>query len=268
MLHKVKHFFFRNNNYCVLTNKTFKYMLRIFRKFRKANFSRKKIVNYLFYSIGEIALTVLGILIAIWLNKSSINKKDQQLYLSYKQSIIEELYFEEYTLNNLDSSLFEEEKRILNYFEYLNCPEVVYQDLFEAYFALEFNLGIIKVQFVNFQDIISTGNLKLFSPNERRMIIFLNTYIDVYNNNLIANTDHLSLASDRFFEKIDMAYHLGYLNSEHISVNAWMWDLGSQEYFLLNNFLTIKLEYIREQHLQTSIALEEIKWFLEQLEGN
>ena len=44
-------------------------MAKFFRAFRKKMLERNRFRNYLTYAIGEIVFVVIGILIALWINK-------------------------------------------------------------------------------------------------------------------------------------------------------------------------------------------------------
>ena len=52
-------------------------MLKIFRNTRKKFLYSRKIRDYLAYSIGEIVLVVIGILIAVYINNWDINQLKQ-----------------------------------------------------------------------------------------------------------------------------------------------------------------------------------------------
>jgi len=60
-------------------------MLKFFRKIRQKLIVEKKLSSYFFYAIGEIILVVIGILIALAINNSNLNriKRDkEQIYLA------------------------------------------------------------------------------------------------------------------------------------------------------------------------------------------
>ena len=71
-------------------------MLKFFRKIRRKIIEEGNLKNYLFYSIGEILLVVIGILIAVQINNSNQNNSNKRelhnsyenLYLDLKNDII------------------------------------------------------------------------------------------------------------------------------------------------------------------------------------
>ena len=71
-------------------------MLKFFRKIRRKIIDEGNLKSYLFYSIGEILLVVIGILIAVQINNSNLNNSNEKelhnsyenLYLDLKNDII------------------------------------------------------------------------------------------------------------------------------------------------------------------------------------
>lgn len=49
--------------------------MRIFNDLRQQMIKSKKLKNYIFYAIGEVILVVIGILIALWVNRSNEERK-------------------------------------------------------------------------------------------------------------------------------------------------------------------------------------------------
>ena len=66
-------------------------MLTFFRKIRKELLGSGQARKYLLYAIGEIALVVLGILIALQINNWNENRMDQKAISNYFERIHEEL---------------------------------------------------------------------------------------------------------------------------------------------------------------------------------
>jgi hypothetical protein len=61
--------------------------MQIFRKIRKQLLKEYKFTRYLIYGVGEIILTVVGILIAVAINNSNIHKTDQIKETTYLKNI-------------------------------------------------------------------------------------------------------------------------------------------------------------------------------------
>jgi len=60
--------------------------LRLFKKSRNNALKKKSLIDYLKYSIGEIVIVVIGILIAVFINNwSSENKTDKDIQGYYNR---------------------------------------------------------------------------------------------------------------------------------------------------------------------------------------
>jgi hypothetical protein len=66
-------------------------MLKFFRRIRRKLLAEKKISNYLIYSIGEILLVVLGILIALQINSWNEDRLEKKLEIKLLQSLKSDL---------------------------------------------------------------------------------------------------------------------------------------------------------------------------------
>jgi Family of unknown function (DUF6090) len=62
-------------------------MIKFFRKIRQNMINENKTGKYLKYAVGEIALVVIGILIAIQINNSNINRIDKITEAKYLNNI-------------------------------------------------------------------------------------------------------------------------------------------------------------------------------------
>ena len=66
-------------------------MIKFFRNVRKNLLNQGKTANYLKYAIGEIALVVIGILIALQVNNWNIDRVDRKSEQKYLKNIKEDL---------------------------------------------------------------------------------------------------------------------------------------------------------------------------------
>ncbi|TYA53200.1 DUF6090 family protein [Formosa maritima] len=66
-------------------------MIKFFRKIRQQMIKENKVSRYLLYAIGEIVLVVIGILIALQINNSNLEKKDRILEKQYMTSLLNDL---------------------------------------------------------------------------------------------------------------------------------------------------------------------------------
>ena len=97
-------------------------MLTFFRRIRKGLLEGGRTSKYLLYAIGEIALVVIGILIALQINNWNEERKEKVLESKIHNQLYEELINSyEYGIN---IPLKDYESLILNleYFQTLVCP--------------------------------------------------------------------------------------------------------------------------------------------------
>ena len=71
-------------------------MIRIFKKNKKKFIFSRKIRNYLAYSIGEIILVVIGILIAVYINNWDLNQLKQDNGVKALKIVKRDLQTEKY----------------------------------------------------------------------------------------------------------------------------------------------------------------------------
>jgi hypothetical protein len=66
-------------------------MIKFFRKLRFSSLSRKRFPKYLLYATGEIVLVVIGILIALQINRWNEGEKNNDLEEQYRNRLLEDL---------------------------------------------------------------------------------------------------------------------------------------------------------------------------------
>ena len=74
--------------------------MKVFRKSRKKFLYYRKIRNYLAYSIGEIILVVIGILIAVYINNWDLNQLKQDNGVKALKIVKRDLQTEKYVLES------------------------------------------------------------------------------------------------------------------------------------------------------------------------
>ena len=84
-------------------------MIKFFRKIRQNLLTENKFSKYLIYAIGEIALVVIGILIALSLNNWNQKKSERKLESRYIFSFIEDAKTD---LSNFNNAIIVNEERV------------------------------------------------------------------------------------------------------------------------------------------------------------
>ena len=78
-------------------------MIKFFRKIRQRLLTENKFSKYLIYAIGEILLVVLGILIAVQINKANNDQINRNLGRFYLEGIVKDIRVD---LIRLDEIIF------------------------------------------------------------------------------------------------------------------------------------------------------------------
>src|SRR6056297_2135301 len=76
-------------------------MLKFFRKIRQNLLSENKLTKYLLYAIGEIALVMLGILLALQVNNWNENRKSKKTETYVLNEILSNLNEDDAILNEI-----------------------------------------------------------------------------------------------------------------------------------------------------------------------
>ena len=98
-------------------------MITLFRKIRKQLMSQNKVSKYLVYAIGEIALVVIGIFLAVQVNDWNEDRKAHKIITSNKAILIENLEADLEKVKNV-IVLIDSERTVLNQFvERINGPK-------------------------------------------------------------------------------------------------------------------------------------------------
>ena len=121
-------------------------MIKFFRKIRQQFLSENRFSKYLIYAIGEIALVVIVILIALQVNNWNEVKKERTLTMKLLKNLSEEI--------NQDSIYFSDvynaEKRI-----FLNAAEILFREHSKEKITLDYEATIgTAFRFASFTPVI------------------------------------------------------------------------------------------------------------------
>ncbi|MEL7121553.1 MAG: DUF6090 family protein [Bacteroidota bacterium] len=218
-------------------------MIRFFRRIRQSLLTENKIGNYILYALGEIALVVIGILIAIAinnLNEQRITQKKEKIYLS---GLKEEFQINKAKLQELISinkSIFEAAKKLVEYTsnEAITPSEQQLSDLLYQTFAMDLaynpNNSLL-------QEMINSGSLKDISNNKLRKRL----------TNWLATLDDIAKQEADLAKQRDKVLDLS--SSDEYSIRTILDLIGiSKESF----GLTVKTEHSSNLSLLNSKAFE------------
>ena len=150
-------------------------MIRIFKKNKKKFIFSRKIRNYLAYSIGEIILVVIGILIAVYINNWDLNQLKQDNGVKALKIVKRDLQTEKYVLEGFKKRYSYTRKYLI---------DILYNNKTDNLDSLKFHFGPYVHYKMNSEYISlkSSGKLNLISNSKLRskLVNFYEVYYSIY----------------------------------------------------------------------------------------
>jgi hypothetical protein len=224
-------------------------MIKFFRKIRQNLLTENKYSKYLLYAIGEIVLVVIGILIALQLNNlNEVSKQNQQRKI-YEKSLITELENELRGLKEVDSLYVTRRDRHKDYIRYYKNPNKDINVLIQKTDSIKWNYTVPFTNTTNtIKDILSTGNLSLFSSDKKEAFLNLKEVQDSYKSNQNEVFEKLLISQMQFEQSIDAISFYETVDKE--LPEDWRYNLNSRQYRLFNNKIH---NLIRSQNFQIAL---------------
>lgn len=171
-------------------------MIKFFRKIRQRLLTENKFSKYLIYTIGEIVLVVIGILLALQINNWNENKKQENRKREVTKSLVVELNnvlsYTEKQLNSMNNRI-EMFTKILNEWETLD-PKTIPKDSLALYYFGIHTATLLKynprVDYYN--SMISSGEIKLipdkivaklnyiYEKHTKDIVTYVNQEVDLH----------------------------------------------------------------------------------------
>lgn len=149
--------------------------MKVFRKSRKKFLYYRKIRNYLAYSVGEIILVVIGILIAVYINNWDLNQLKQDYGVKALKIVKRDLLTEKYVLEDFKKRYSYSRKYLI---------DILYNNKTDNLDSLKFHFGPYVHYKMNSEYISlkSSGQLNLISNNKLRskLVNFYEVYYSIY----------------------------------------------------------------------------------------
>lgn len=154
-------------------------MINSFRKIRKQLADENRFMKYSRYAIGEILLVVIGILIALQINNWNTERIGRKLEQKYLKGLVEDINFEWNSFEGGVINRFQKKIDGLNLGKKYVSGRIAVKDtvvfIKKVSFGGAFSRGSNLTSNTTFQELISTGNLKLIQ-NENLKKEILNYY--------------------------------------------------------------------------------------------
>ena len=149
--------------------------MKVFRKNRKKFLYYRKIRNYLAYSIGEIILVVIGILIAVYINNWDLKQLKKDNGVKALKIVKRDLQTEKYVLENFKKRYSYTRKYLI---------DILYNNKTDNLDSLKFHFGPYVHYKMNSEYISlkSSGKLNLISNSKLRskLVNFYEVYYSIY----------------------------------------------------------------------------------------
>ena len=210
-------------------------MIKFFRQIRQKLLSENKFSKYLLYAIGEIVLVVVGILIALQINNWNEDQEKKVQLRTYRQNLTVELESDLKQLEGIALNMQNDENTIQDYLQYYNADDSEPTVLVQKMDALNYRTPNFTSVCYTIEEIISTGNLSLFSDQEKNAILKLKAVQSEMEKYRAANLEDLQRIQSTITNETDLLYFYQYTKKQHKAVANWKYKQDSRQFRLFNN---------------------------------
>lgn len=245
-------------------------MLFIFRKIRRSLMQKNKVTTYLFYSIGEIILVVIGILIALQVNGWDEHRKERNRAATYKASLINDLQEDSVSIANVLTTIEIGKQEFLSIQQRLKASSA---NLDTAYQIARYEVNLLadRIRPYNtntFSALSSTGDINLLPKN------IVDQLLDLRRNQQLS-LELGQLTYETFWEAVsDFSYQLPRASQysdnlvESGPLNDLFWESKTKQEVLelLNKAMSAKNNHYRISNMllteiqqQTHALLAELR---------
>ena len=153
-------------------------MLKFFRRIRKQLLNENKLRSYIFYAIGEIILIVVGIIIAIQLNKWKENKKLDNIRHEYYLQLVDELDDNKNYINEIIQKFNQKIAQYDKLIQSLDSTNLTTEEILNKYSIANYYYYNILFQTGTIESLQSTGEIKLIPLPIRNKLLNLKRTMD------------------------------------------------------------------------------------------
>lgn len=211
-------------------------MLKFFRTTRKKLIEQDKTRTYILYAIGEIALVMIGILLALQVNNWNEERKISAEIESYKLALYSELQYDVESINQKIDEIEQRMEEDNKLFKRVTAPSATLDTLVQIG-RYEYDIWINPI--INFNDktlnsLESSGLLPRMEDNIRTGILDLTSQKDLYRMQLDTNIEYFLDALNHYRSK----YRLDNPDGESpVSKQLWA-EATPQLYALMTSVMT------------------------------
>ena len=247
-------------------------MIQFFRKIRQRLLTENKISKYIFYAIGEIVLVVIGIMIALQINNANELAKEHQLVKIYENSLVSEIKIDLQNIKHYDSVSRAFRVKQLDYLNYYRKADKDLSILNQKMDSIK-NMGITKLSSSAYtiDDLISTGNLSLFSKEKKEAILKVKNIMDFYGKAYEEEMQKWIQSTLEFQNAINLTTFMGSfyigINPEDDKLEDWRYHPESVQFRLFGNKAHVTLRNCNFQIALLKVIKKDSENLLNLLEG-
>ncbi|NNK79857.1 MAG: hypothetical protein HKO93_00035 [Flavobacteriales bacterium] len=205
-------------------------MIKFFRKIRQRLLSESKFSKYLLYAIGEIALVMIGILLALQVNNWNELRKERGREVGFLHGLKTDLLADQ---RQLDYIIERRTEKVANAIALLKeVPLRTHQEVFAADSMIGRLFGWVEFvpQRNTFDELVSSGNLSIISNDSIKNMLLglkqLQDYDHTYSEHMRREFDHYLY--DRS-SKLRPAWPFGDLEASFLADSLIQKDLSDKE---------------------------------------
>ncbi len=215
-------------------------MLTFLRKIRKGLIEGGASSKYLLYALGEIALVVIGILIALQLNNWNEERKNNAIKQEYVKIIIEELDINIARFERFYKVQDRRMKKFQNFFDVINNESSTLLEINQATDSLQTFVGISGIRFNTISELLESGNLVVFEREVREEIIDYKNDFEFQTALFDNELKEVRRLKSEWYSSIDLAYYQGLRDRESQITDGWKTDLNSLPFMKSTNFYSYR----------------------------
>ena len=214
-------------------------MLKFFRKIRHRLLNENNFSKYLLYAFGEIALVMIGILLALQVNNWNHFRKDRKLAITYLERMIIEVT-QDTTILNQKMRLGEKlSKQYLHFIREMYEKQESKEDFIQLMGSVELNVDELILIDIAYSELVNTGKLDLiFNKNLKNQITnyyrdyeFISSRTNELNESTLSNINAASIAWPNM--KYVIRSYMELLPAHIFATDDYMFD--DSEWTLINS---------------------------------
>ena len=223
--------------------------MKFLNKFRKKSLSENKFNRYVIYAIGEILLVVIGILIAVYINKNQEEKKNRMLQRDFARQLKSSFTKTKEEMGYIYSwskKIYVSQEKIIRY---LNTPDQEDKPSSKDW-SMYFKVSIPILPNASYESLKTFGLHHILNDSLRAQLIEL--YDNKYAN--------FKEATTHYNEQL-----VGILEDSGPYLTDWSWswnkfstEVRQMDKLLSDNSYIFRLKVLKEANLYNIIILEEI----------